>query len=302
MGAAHGDRPGAGAALAKVEVYPQQAIRRTLASWSGVAAETAQFVGTEPFEYHFGGTSHLLVACQRAVRHAGETRIGASLTSSRRDIGGTLCLVPAGEMFHGTFVPKVAPRTNYIYIEPSLSAHDSDVRSRAPNLRPRLFFQSASVWPTAMKLAALVDDPGTNSRLYADTLALLLTVELQRLEDGHTTTRRIAGGGLAPWQVQRVRDFIEENLAQDIPLATLAELVALSPAHFCRVFKQSTGLSPHRYQLHRRMERAKVLLADADRPVGAIALECGYDLPSSFATKFRKVTGATPSSFRRSLQ
>jgi AraC family transcriptional regulator len=54
--------------------------------------------------------------------------------------------------------------------------------------------------------------------------------------------------------------------------------------------------------LRRRIERAKALLADPDRSVSAIALDCGFSLPSSFATAFRKTTGMTPSAFRRALQ
>ena len=67
-------------------------------------------------------------------------------------------------------------------------------------------------------------------------------------------------------------------------------------------FKRSVGLPPHQYQLLRRIERAKTLLADPDRSVTVIALECGFSLPGSFATAFRKTTGITPSAFRRALQ
>jgi AraC family transcriptional regulator len=111
-----------------------------------------------------------------------------------------------------------------------------------------------------------------------------------------------ARGGLAAWQVRVTRDFIEEHVAEQISLAELARLTRLSPIHFCRAFKRSVGLPPHQYQLRRRIERAKALLADPSHSVTSIALECGFSLPGGFATAFRRATGMTPSAFRRVLR
>ena len=92
-------------------------------------------------------------------------------------------------------------------------------------------------------------------------------------------------GGLAAWQVRQARDFIEDRLAEDVSLAELARLTRLSPTHFCSAFKRSVGLPPHQYQLRRRIERAKALLADPDRSVSAIgfvtstSFTCFYCLP-----------------------
>src|SRR3984893_15123121 len=87
---------------------------------------------------------------------------------------------------------------------------------------------------------------------------------------------RAARGGLAAWQVRVTRDFIEEHVAEQISLSELARLTRLSPIHFCRAFKRSVGLAPHQYQLRRRIERAKALLANPERSVTDIALDCGY--------------------------
>ena len=81
-------------AQAQVEVRPGDAAKRLSASWDGVSAETAQFVGSGPFDYRFCAPVHLLIACERAVRSAGETSVGRSLKSSRHDISGTLSLPP----------------------------------------------------------------------------------------------------------------------------------------------------------------------------------------------------------------
>jgi AraC family transcriptional regulator len=285
----------------RLDVIPGDVAERTFVRWSGLAAETVRYASRGPFEYRFCASSHMLIACRRAVRRAGESSIGRAIKSSRRDIGRTLTLVPAGDAFRGTFVPQVLPRATYIYLDPEVLFVDDASGYAKLDPKPRLFFENATLWTTATKLQTLIQTPGAGSRLYGDTLAVLLLVELLRLEDGNATKPASARGGLAPWQLQRVRDFIEHHLADDTALSELARLTGLSPTHFCRAFKRSVGLAPHQYRLRRRIERAKALLADPERAVTEIAFDCGYGLPGSFATAFRKATGATPSAYRRAL-
>jgi AraC family transcriptional regulator len=94
-------------------------------------------------------------------------------------------------------------------------------------------------------------------------------------------------------------EFIEEHLAEDISLATLAELVDLSLYHFARAFKQSFGVPPHRYHMARRMDRARDLLQRSALSVTQIGLEIGFRETSSFTRAYRRFAGVTPSEFRR---
>jgi AraC family transcriptional regulator len=297
-----GGIPTSEVAQPRVEICPGDAAKRISASWNGVSTEIAQFVGSGPFDYKFCAPVHLFIACERAVRSAGETNLGSSLTSSRRDFGGTLSLVPAGDEFRGTFVPRVLPSVSYIYLDPKALPADSEIDFAKLALTPRLFFENAGLLATARKLSGLIETPGTEGRLYAETLARLLLLELLRLEQGSAAMPHATHGGLAAWQERRAREFIEDRLAEDVSLAELARLTRLSPTHFCRAFKRSVGLPPHQYQLSRRIERAKALLADPCRSVTTIARDCGFSLPGSFATAFRKATRITPSAFRRTLQ
>ena len=93
--------------------------------------------------------------------------------------------------------------------------------------------------------------------------------------------------------------YIEENVADDIPLATLAGLARLSQSHFCRSFKHSFGVPPHRYHTNRRIERAKQLLANRELTVTTIALDVGFSETSTFTAAFHKLTGQTPTRYRR---
>lgn len=109
-------------------------------------------------------------------------------------------------------------------------------------------------------------------------------------------------GGLAPWQLARVRDHLMADLAADVTLADLAALAKLSTYHFCRAFKASTGLPPHRWRAARRIDRARDLLAGGDLPVTEVAALVGFDDPGGFALAFRKATGLSPSQYRRAYR
>ncbi|MGA7390844.1 MAG: AraC family transcriptional regulator [Pseudolabrys sp.] len=102
-----------------------------------------------------------------------------------------------------------------------------------------------------------------------------------------------------PGQQKRVAAFIEEHVADDIPVRVLAGLVDLSPYHFARAFKRSFGVPPHRYHVGQRIERAKAHLRD--RSVTEVALAVGFAETSSFSAAFRRTTGATPQDYRRTL-
>ena len=104
---------------------------------------------------------------------------------------------------------------------------------------------------------------------------------------------------MRPWQQRIVTGYIEEHLTEAIPLAKLANLVRLSPYYFCRAFRQSLGVPPHRYHINRRIERAKHMLLEREQSVTHIGLALGFGETSSFSAAFRKATGITPTGYQR---
>jgi AraC family transcriptional regulator len=106
-------------------------------------------------------------------------------------------------------------------------------------------------------------------------------------------------GGLPACRLRRVMQYIQDNLHQELRLAELSALVHMSPFHFARLFKQSTGASPHRFLIQRRIEHAAALLAAQPSPIGEIARSVGFRTPSHFTTTFRRVIGITPTAYRR---
>lgn len=106
-------------------------------------------------------------------------------------------------------------------------------------------------------------------------------------------------GGLAPWQVKRVTELLEADLARDVSLADLAKVANVSIWHVSRGFRQSTGYSPLQWLRVRRMERARDLLERTTKPVAEIAAAVGFDSASAFAAAFRRHVGATATAYRR---
>jgi len=106
-------------------------------------------------------------------------------------------------------------------------------------------------------------------------------------------------GGLAPWQLKRVVDYIDHHLDQPLTLADLAHQVELSEYHFARMFKQSTGQAPHGYVMQQRLARARDWLSNSTLSMTDIALRCGFSSASHFSNRFRADTGQSPSVFRR---
>jgi AraC family transcriptional regulator len=135
--------------------------------------------------------------------------------------------------------------------------------------------------------------------LFADAAILAIFAALPKhgRQSSHERSRH---GGLATWQLRRVIEKLDAMWADDLSLGELASTVNLSPFHFARGFKQSTGVSPHRYQLKLRLDRARDLLTRTALPVTEIALCVGYGSSQAFARVFHQELGVTPSEYRRS--
>lgn len=103
---------------------------------------------------------------------------------------------------------------------------------------------------------------------------------------------------LTVFDLHRIDHYLESHLDEEVPLADLAGLAGMSEFHFSRVFKRAAGLSPARYFIRLRMERARHLLLDSSRNILEIGLEVGYSSASHFSNLFRRETGLTPSEYR----
>jgi AraC family transcriptional regulator len=136
-------------------------------------------------------------------------------------------------------------------------------------------------------------------RILIESLGTALCIRIARRFVGHLPlpTRH----GLSLERLQRVRDYVEAHLDEDLSLTALADIACLSPYHFSRSFKEAAGVGPQRYVIQRRVERAKRLMRQTHQPLALIALEAGFADQSHFTIAFRREIGVTPGAFRARL-
>ena len=284
-----------------VDIAPREIAARRARCGDGMAAEIVQTIRQERMDIRFRAPVHLLVVVEEGVRVAGESSVEGLPRSTLRDLRRKLTFVPAGHDYHEWHQPSLPSRVIYFYFDPAKILSDLELGESDVLLAPRLFFEDTALWQTALKLSRLLDAPDAYSGLCFEALGVILAHELVRPEARPLRAEPRARGGLAGWQRRTVIEFIEENLAENVSLAKLAQLIQLSPYHFCRAFKQSFGVPPHRYHTHRRIERAKALLANPSDSVTAIGMAVGFSETSSFTAAFRRTSGMTPTDYRRSL-
>jgi AraC family transcriptional regulator len=283
---------------ATVEIYPSDAVTRRAVACGGVTTEIIQAITPDRIEYCFCAPVHMLVVYEQGVRGDGETLVQGLRRSTLRDPRNKLTFVPAGHAYRESHDLRALSRIAYFYFDPGKMSLQESAGS-AP--APRMYFENAAVLDTARKLIGWMDSASADDHLYREALGVVLAHELARMDSAKSPVQTPVRGGLAAWQQRVAAAYIEEHVAEQISLKTLAQLVRLSPYHFCRAFKQSFGIPPNRYHTSRRIELAKILLAKPTASVTEIGLTLGFSQTSSFSAAFRRATGVTPTSYHRSL-
>jgi AraC-like DNA-binding protein len=120
-------------------------------------------------------------------------------------------------------------------------------------------------------------------------------VQIPDVNQRRTTVR----GGLPSYKLRRAVEFIEAHFDRSVTFAHLAAVVNMSPFHFHRQFKRSTGLTPRDYIHQLRIERAKTLLCQSDLPLADLAVKVGFADQSHFSATFRRATSMTPLTYRK---
>jgi AraC-like DNA-binding protein len=156
---------------------------------------------------------------------------------------------------------------------------------------------------TLMVLLQEIENPGWNSGLYVETLLTLLSSQLVRCASNLRGPQRMIykKGGLPGWRLKRALELLEKDLCEAPSLAELAHQLQLHPTSLCRAFKQSMGITPHRYLLLHRVKCAKEMMSDQNRSLTDIAVDCGFNSSSQFSLVFRRFAGMSPRQYRRSL-
>ena len=139
------------------------------------------------------------------------------------------------------------------------------------------------------------------SDLFADSVARLIAAQLVRHHAIARQTELPRITGLQPSQMARVRAVVAEKMEAPLSVDDLARAANLSPIHFARQFKRSTGRAPYQYIIEQRVERARELLR-GDLPIAEIAVRCGFTHQEHLTRIFGRTTGVTPGAYRRSIR
>jgi AraC family transcriptional regulator len=155
----------------------------------------------------------------------------------------------------------------------------------------------------ALSLALAVEASEEADPLLLEHLGQSLACRVVKLLGARLTGAIPGPRSLEPLRLRRVIDFIEGHLAEPaLSVEKLADIAHLSPYHFSRAFKTATGQAPHRFVLERRVERARLHLAEGRETLAGIAYATGFSSQAHFSSIFRRLTGMTPRQYRQSVQ
>jgi AraC family transcriptional regulator len=229
-----------------------------------------------------GGAEHHQFVTEDGYRHAGP------------DLVGTISFLP-GDCTRRLHLKNVAWQWASITLRP-LAGVDF---GKSATMRPFSADHDGFVLNLLSEVERLHAIDRRLDATYCDTMTLALVEYLGRRYLGHKPPAAAQREFMPPWRLRRVMDYIEAHLADDVRIATLAQLVDLSEGHFHRAFRATTGQTPLAFITSRRIEAAKQLLASGSEAVCTIAPRVGFVSPSHFARIFRWNTGVTPREYRR---
>jgi len=138
-------------------------------------------------------------------------------------------------------------------------------------------------------------------RLFVDGIEQALAAILVRYNGIARRAPQVYKGGLAPYRMRRVTEFIQEHIEEEITLNELARDVGLSPSHFCSLFRKTSGTTPHQFILRCRIQHAKALLAKSGNSILDVALASGFRTHQHFSRIFHRQVGIPPSTYRAQL-
>jgi AraC family transcriptional regulator len=264
------------------------------------SAEHVQVAVRTPYDFAWCGPQFYL-ALHDIRKREGETCLDGSLPCHATDIRGKITFAPPDCSLSGwSHSARPINSLTVLFIKPELMAEEVGTRFRQENFSPMLYFEDESLRSSLSKIERLLRSEDPPDKLYAETLGLLVVMELRKFCASKALTGTPGSGGLSERQIRLVLDYIQSNLHQEISLSDLAALAGQSRFHFSRAFKKSLGVSPLRHVRTLRIEAARDLLK-LGGTIAEVAGTVGFKGATQFTRAFLAMTSMTPSEYRRSL-
>ena len=215
---------------------------------------------------------------------------------------GTVTVIPAGSTSRWDIYQPLSVLQLYLP-QTTLNRVAHEAGTAAPgDLVERTAHPDPITSRLLLSAADALEGCGALDTLFRHQLTDLLATRLLAAYAGSPATFQPIMGGLSPKVLRRAIERLHSDSDADVSLAALASDAGLSRFHFCRAFKESTGLSPHAWLRQHHLEQAMNMLRDADASIVSVAAALGYSSQTAFAAAFRKMTGETPSEWRRRMR
>lgn len=187
----------------------------------------------------------------------------------------------------------------HCYLDPTFLTHAAYESAHPEQVELKLSPSVADplVCQIVLALKTVLETDATNSCFYAESMATALAAHFLR---NYSTRKYVLPeyeDGLCKYKLKQALEYMNVHLSENVSLAAIADELGISQYYFCRLFKQSTGMTPHAYLIQQRVERAKQLLKQKECTMLDIANDCGFANPSHFAKHFRRLTGVSPKQF-----
>lgn len=167
------------------------------------------------------------------------------------------------------------------------------------NIRNLVHLRDHQMESVCWALKADLESGCTSGALYTDALITALTTRVISRYSSATVPAETRGRGMTGLELRRLLGWLEDNLALDVSLTTIAGFLGFSKSHLNATFRRAMGIPLHEYVVRRRVDRAKDLLVNGTHSITEIALECGFAHPSHMARHMRRILGITPNYLRR---
>jgi AraC family transcriptional regulator len=266
--------------------------------WTDVRAEHFRMTLNHELEFP-PMAQHLLILYRRPPEHMSLRTEGLIKISPPEP--GSVAIIPAGSTVEGVW--RGSSDATHIQVGPQLiarvAAEACDVDPDRVELPVVYNLAHPQLQAAMLALHAELTSGGTGGRLLAESLSNVLAVHLVRQATGNKQAAHRRRGRLPTPKLRAALDYIETHLDSELTLNEVAAVAHLSPYHFARMFKASTGLPPHQYVIGRRVERAKRLLqGDGELPLAQVAARAGFWDQGHFTRHFKRLVGVTPKRFR----
>ncbi|MBD2771358.1 helix-turn-helix domain-containing protein [Iningainema tapete] len=265
------------------------------ASWNGIQIGYYQYPAAFETPEHCFSQHFMTIHLNHATVVKEQVLDGRLQCDRFRD--GDICLTPA--------TAPVSVRLQdsceliCLYLEPTfmtrITAEVADVDRL--EVVPQFKLNDPLIYQIGIALKVKLESKGVCDRLYAESMATAISAHLVQYYSTSKPKIRSYSNGLPQARLRQATEYIYEHLAQNPSLTEMAQMVQMSPYYFSRLFKQSTGLTPHQYLIKCRIEQAKRLLKTTNLSIAKIAQQVGFVDQSHLTRHFKRHVGVPPSQF-----